>query len=197
MNFNDFSKWLQYNRVKKLRGSEYFPYPLYIWIGGHGDGKIWEGKLYFNGFVFACKTFALSCKTTAFPLKKKKVLRVMKSYFLISAYFSLPYPFKGSYADRATFWAILQGNFFWAMFLGHFPTENGQQNLYLDTLDQSWTLCLTWVPVDGNIAQKVAPSLRLSSHHSHSFIHTFEDGDRRMFVARMTKKVTFLINFIF
>ncbi len=30
MNLNDFSKWLQYNRVKNLRGSEYFPYPLYI-----------------------------------------------------------------------------------------------------------------------------------------------------------------------
>ncbi len=29
-NLNDFSKWLQYNRAKKLRGSEYFPYPLYI-----------------------------------------------------------------------------------------------------------------------------------------------------------------------
>ncbi len=27
---NDFSKWLQYNRVKTLRGSEYFPYPLYV-----------------------------------------------------------------------------------------------------------------------------------------------------------------------
>ncbi len=26
----DFSKWLQYNRVKNLRGSEYFPYPLYV-----------------------------------------------------------------------------------------------------------------------------------------------------------------------
>ncbi len=32
MNLNDFSKWLQYNRVKILRGSEYFPYPLYIYI---------------------------------------------------------------------------------------------------------------------------------------------------------------------
>ncbi len=30
MNLNDFSKWLQYNRVQNLRGSEYFPYPLYI-----------------------------------------------------------------------------------------------------------------------------------------------------------------------
>ncbi len=30
MNLNDFSKWLKYNRVKNLRGSEYFPYPLYI-----------------------------------------------------------------------------------------------------------------------------------------------------------------------
>ncbi len=29
-NLNDFSKWLQYNKVKNLRGSEYFPYPLYI-----------------------------------------------------------------------------------------------------------------------------------------------------------------------
>ncbi len=28
-NLNDFSKWLQYNKVKNLRGSEYFPYPLY------------------------------------------------------------------------------------------------------------------------------------------------------------------------
>ncbi len=33
MNLNDFSKWLQYNkRVKNLRGSEYFPYPLYICV---------------------------------------------------------------------------------------------------------------------------------------------------------------------
>ncbi len=32
MNLNDFSKWLQYNSVKNLRGSEYFPYPLYIVI---------------------------------------------------------------------------------------------------------------------------------------------------------------------
>ncbi len=32
MNLNDFSKWLQYNSVKNLRGSEYFPYPLYIYI---------------------------------------------------------------------------------------------------------------------------------------------------------------------
>ncbi len=30
MNLNDFSKWLQYNRVKNVRGSEYFPYPLYV-----------------------------------------------------------------------------------------------------------------------------------------------------------------------
>ncbi len=30
MNLNDFSKWLQYNKVKNLRGSEYFPYPLYM-----------------------------------------------------------------------------------------------------------------------------------------------------------------------
>ncbi len=29
---NDFSKWLQYNGVKHLRGSEYFPYPLYVYI---------------------------------------------------------------------------------------------------------------------------------------------------------------------
>ncbi len=32
MNLNDFSKWLQYNRVKNLRGSEYFPYPLYVCV---------------------------------------------------------------------------------------------------------------------------------------------------------------------
>ncbi len=32
MNLNDFSKWLQYNRVKNLRGSEYFPYPLCVYI---------------------------------------------------------------------------------------------------------------------------------------------------------------------
>ncbi len=32
MNLNDFSKWLQYNRVKNLRGSEYFLYPLYIYL---------------------------------------------------------------------------------------------------------------------------------------------------------------------
>ncbi len=32
MTLNDFSKWLQYNRVKNLRGSEYFPYPLCIYI---------------------------------------------------------------------------------------------------------------------------------------------------------------------
>ncbi len=31
INLNDFSKWLQYNRVKNLRGSEYFPYPLYMY----------------------------------------------------------------------------------------------------------------------------------------------------------------------
>ncbi len=34
MNLNDFSKWLQYNRVKNLRRSEYFPYPLCIYISG-------------------------------------------------------------------------------------------------------------------------------------------------------------------
>ncbi len=34
MNLNDFSKWLQYNRVKNVRGSEYFPYPLYIYMYG-------------------------------------------------------------------------------------------------------------------------------------------------------------------
>ncbi len=38
MNLNDFSKWLQYNRVKNLRGSEYFPYPLYI----QWHAKVWE-----------------------------------------------------------------------------------------------------------------------------------------------------------
>ncbi len=32
MNLNDFSKWLQYNRVKNVRGSEYFPYPLYVYM---------------------------------------------------------------------------------------------------------------------------------------------------------------------
>ncbi len=35
MNLNDFSKWLQYNRVKNLTGSEYFPYPLYIYEIGY------------------------------------------------------------------------------------------------------------------------------------------------------------------
>ncbi len=30
MNLNDFSKWLQ--RVKNVRGSEYFPYPLYMCV---------------------------------------------------------------------------------------------------------------------------------------------------------------------
>ncbi len=30
MNLNDFSKWLQYNGVKNVRGSEYFPYTLYV-----------------------------------------------------------------------------------------------------------------------------------------------------------------------
>ncbi len=32
MNLNDFSKWLQYNGVKNLRGSEYFPYPLCVCV---------------------------------------------------------------------------------------------------------------------------------------------------------------------
>ncbi len=32
MNLNVFSKWLQYNGVKNVRGSEYFPYPLCIYI---------------------------------------------------------------------------------------------------------------------------------------------------------------------
>ncbi len=32
MNLNDFSKWLQYNKVKNVRGSEYFPYPLYVCV---------------------------------------------------------------------------------------------------------------------------------------------------------------------
>ncbi len=32
MNLNGFSKWLQYNGVKNLRGSEYFPYPLYVYV---------------------------------------------------------------------------------------------------------------------------------------------------------------------
>ncbi|KAJ8371458.1 hypothetical protein AAFF_G00310300 [Aldrovandia affinis] len=30
MKLIDFSKWLQYDRVKNLRGSEYFPNPLYM-----------------------------------------------------------------------------------------------------------------------------------------------------------------------
>ncbi len=31
-------------------------------------------------------------------------------------------------------------------------------NFYLDSLERSWALCLTWLPIDGNIAQKVAQS---------------------------------------
>ncbi len=32
MNLNDFSKWLQHNRVNNVRGSEYFRYPLCVCI---------------------------------------------------------------------------------------------------------------------------------------------------------------------
>ncbi len=32
MNLNDFSNGCNIQRVKNLRGSEYFPYPLYIYI---------------------------------------------------------------------------------------------------------------------------------------------------------------------
>ncbi len=42
MNLNDFSKWLQLTKSENLRGSEYFPYPLYsrkhslvITVGGY------------------------------------------------------------------------------------------------------------------------------------------------------------------
>ncbi len=30
-------------------------------------------------------------------------------------------------------------------------------NFDLDNLDWSWALCLNWLPVDGNIDQKIAP----------------------------------------
>lgn len=52
----------------------------------------------------------------------------------------------------ATFLSSVARQLFPAMLLEHFPIESGQ--LSLDTLDQLWALCLTWLPVYGNIAQQ-------------------------------------------
>ncbi len=58
---------------------------------------------------------------------------------------------------EATFWAILPRNFVvWALSHWEWVTH-----LYLDTLDRSWGLCLTWILFD--IAQKVARH-RVSYH---------------------------------
>ncbi len=40
--------------------------------------------------------------------------------------------------------------------LGHFPIENGWQ---ISILDWLLALCLTWLAIDGNIAQNVAPCI--------------------------------------
>ncbi len=43
-------------------------------------------------------------------------------------------------------------NVAWGLFYWQWVTH-----FSLDTLDWLWVLCLTWLPVEGNIAQKVAP----------------------------------------
>ncbi len=53
MNLNDFSKWLQYNRVKNLRGSEYFQYPLYIYI---------ERERERERYAVACESLGTHCR---------------------------------------------------------------------------------------------------------------------------------------
>ncbi len=55
---------------------------------------------------------------------------------------------------------IFLSNVVWALFHWEWLTS-----FYLDTLDWLWALCLTWLPVDGNIAEKVAPCII-----SHSYV---------------------------
>ncbi len=62
------------------------------------------------------------------------------------------YPFKGD---------DTQGNFLSIVVLAFSHRElisHCAIHFYLDTLDRPWALCLTWLPIDGNIAQKVAQS---------------------------------------
>ncbi len=75
MNLNDFSKWLQYNRVKNLRGFEYFPYPLYmiytveccyqvialiVFICGHNSKGLFKKRCVTRGRGFKVVTCGVS-----------------------------------------------------------------------------------------------------------------------------------------
>ncbi len=101
MNLNDFSKWLQYNRVKNLRGSEYFPYPLYLYLYILPVKKIWTVRFYVflrnsllltkPAFIWSkiqqifCEIFLL-LKITAF------YLNILKR--IITPVFSVTWPFR-------------------------------------------------------------------------------------------------------
>ncbi len=50
--------------------------------------------------------------------------------------------------------------FCWSTFLSTFSLRMGNKFLYgYFWLVDSWALCLTWLPVDGNIVQKLAPCI--------------------------------------
>ncbi len=54
---------------------------------------------------------------------------------------------------------MIHGATFWAVLHRHFPHWEWVTNFYLDTLDWSWALCLTWLPADGNINQSCPATL--------------------------------------
>ncbi len=49
-----------------------------------------------------------------------------------------------------------QGNFFLSKVVWALSNWEWVSHFYLDTLDRSWAMCLTWMSFDDNIAQKVA-----------------------------------------
>ncbi len=54
-------------------------------------------------------------------------------------------------------------NFTWQFFMGHVAWSlshwEWETDFYRDILDRLWALCLTWLPVDGNIIQSCLATL--------------------------------------
>ncbi len=78
-----------------------------------------------------------------------------------------------------------QGNFLSNVAWGLFHLE-WATHFYLDNLDQSWALCLTWLPIDGNISQKVAQCIIISLKVSQQAIFSF---NRRLIAVQTPRRL--------
>ncbi len=73
-------------------------------------------------------------------------------------------------------WQLFLSNVAWALFHWEWVI-----NFYLDILDRLWALCLTWMPVDSNIAQKVAQCI-ISQFHE---CWPYTDVKRTLYVNKI------------